>query len=220
MRDAGTTIEQVFAVSGVGSGDLEGPGSAAGDPAERGATEAGDSAGRVASAEMLVPHMSFVWRVLRGLGVRESEVEDATQRVFLIVARKLQKVRPGAERAYLFSTAVRMASLLRRNERRRSMVGEIELADRQDPGLGPDEAVERREALALLERILERMPEEIRLVFLLCDVEEITAREVSELLQIPPGTVASRLRRAREELREGIERAKRAARSTPTGRSE
>jgi RNA polymerase sigma-70 factor, ECF subfamily len=140
------------------------------------------------------------------MGVRETDLEDATQRVFLIAVSKLDRIRPGSERAYLYSTAVRLARRIRRSPR--EMGSEPDAHELVDPGATPEAALEHRQSVALLDRVLERLPDELKEVFLLCEVEELTMREVSELLAVPSGTVASRRRRAREELRRGIERAK------------
>ncbi|HLV21498.1 MAG TPA: sigma-70 family RNA polymerase sigma factor [Polyangiaceae bacterium] len=166
--------------------------------------------------EALVPHLPFVWRVLRGLGVPAADLDDATQRVFMIVASKIAQVRPGSERAYLFTTATRVASWIRRQGQRLDLVDDAELGLHEDPEPGPDERADRRRALALLEEILARLPEELRLVFILCELEELTAPEAADVLAIPSGTVASRLRRARQSVSDHIQRARlRARRGAP-----
>ena len=68
-----------------------------------------------------------------------------------------------------------------------------------DRAARPDEAAEANETRARLQNILDRMPDELRVVFLLYELERFTMAEISECLSIPPGTVASRLRRARED---------------------
>jgi len=62
----------------------------------------------------------------------------------------------------------------------------------------PDEELERREAIALLDGVLTALPDESRRVFVLSDIEGMSAPEVAVFENIPVGTVASRLRRARE----------------------
>src|SRR5438105_10514602 len=93
--------------------------------AERGdRTFAGDTAPRdQARLRALVSdHVDFIWRSLRRLGVLEADLGDAAQQVFLVTARKLDLVRHGSERAFLFQTAVRVASDSRRTRRRRREV--------------------------------------------------------------------------------------------------
>jgi RNA polymerase sigma-70 factor (ECF subfamily) len=145
-------------------------------------------------------HLGAVWRVLRRHGVSEADADDAAQRVFLVLARKLDAVEAGHELAFLVRTATFVASETRRARRRRR-----ESDDPPPERIGPsahepDAVLEQREALARLDAILERMEEPLRTVFVLHEIEELTMAEIAEALAIPPGTVASRLRRAREEL--------------------
>ena len=141
---------------------------------------------------------AFVWRCLSRAGVLEGDIDDVIQRVFLTASRKLEEIRPGAERAFLYAVASREAGHLRRTHRRRGEVGQEALLDRSTGALRPDELVGRRQALAQVRAALDQMDEELRAVFLLCDVEELSSGEVAEALDIPVGTVKSRLRRARE----------------------
>lgn len=144
-------------------------------------------------------YFDFIWRSLKRLGVREGDVDDLTQRVFLTAARKLDQVRPGAERAYLYAIAAREASHARRTYRRRGEESsDTALADKSTGGLRPDEQVDRESAKRLIAGVLDGMEEELRMVFVLFEVEEMTAAEIAELLEIPIGTAKSRLRRARE----------------------
>ncbi|MBS2015932.1 MAG: sigma-70 family RNA polymerase sigma factor [Deltaproteobacteria bacterium] len=144
-------------------------------------------------------YFDFIWRSLKRLGVREGDVDDLTQRVFLTAARKLDQMRPGAERAYLYAIAAREASHARRTYRRRGEESsDTALADKSTGGLRPDEQVDRESAKRLIAGVLDGMEEELRMVFVLFEVEEMTAAEIAELLEIPIGTAKSRLRRARE----------------------
>src|SRR5262245_11421018 len=70
---------------------------------------------------LLDQHFREVWRVLRRLGVPLATVDDSAQQVFIIAARKLALVRPGSERAFLTSTAVRVAANARRAAVRREL---------------------------------------------------------------------------------------------------
>jgi RNA polymerase sigma-70 factor (ECF subfamily) len=64
-----------------------------------------------------------------------------------------------------------------------------------------DDVADLRRARALLDEIIDGMPLELRVVFILSEIEQMTAASIAELEGIPPGTVASRLRRAREVFR-------------------
>jgi RNA polymerase sigma-70 factor (ECF subfamily) len=151
-------------------------------------------------------HVDFIWRSLRRLGVLEADLADAVQQVFLVVARKIDLVREGSERGFLFQTAIRVASDSRRSRSRRREVPEDLLDSLPDEGPRPDEGLEARLRRAQLDRILDKMPIELRAVFVLSEIEEMTMAQIAVLMDTPPGTVASRLRRARVEFSELVAR--------------
>jgi RNA polymerase sigma-70 factor, ECF subfamily len=173
----------------------------AGSDTETG-TEAGPVSRPVAFDRLVQEHLDFVWRSLRRFGVPTADVDDATQQVFLIANQKLDKIRPGSERAFLVGVATRVASHARRSLHRRE-AAELSLssnprADNPDP----EELTERLEARELLDRVLDTMPLELRSVFVLFELEELSVDQISRALVLPRGTVATRLRRAREVFHE------------------
>jgi RNA polymerase sigma-70 factor (ECF subfamily) len=128
--------------------------------------------------------------------VPEAQAEDAAQQVFLIVAERLDDVVPGRERAFAFGTALRVAqSLRRRLGRERPSEG---FDERASGGAAADELLDQKRARELLDRVLLEMPIESRSVFILFELERLSSPEIAQLLEVPLGTVASRLRRARE----------------------
>jgi RNA polymerase sigma-70 factor (ECF subfamily) len=159
---------------------------------------------------MASDHYQFIWRSLRRLGVAEQAVDDAAQQVFVLAAAKLDSIAPGSERAFLFQTALRVAMSLRRDfaRRREAMVGDV-LEEIPDPGLLPDAAAEVQQRRAILDRLLDTLPMELRAVFILFEIEGLGSPEIAALLSIPVGTVASRLRRAREAFHAEAERVRR-----------
>jgi len=149
---------------------------------------------------MVDAHFEFIWRSLRGLGVPAANVDDAAQQVFWIAAQKLDVITVGSERAFLFSTARGVAANARRaraRSREQADDGALELMT--DGALDPEEAAQKSQAKRVLERILSEMSDDLRTVFVLFELEGLTSVEIAELLSIPVGTAASRLRRAREE---------------------
>jgi RNA polymerase sigma-70 factor (ECF subfamily) len=144
----------------------------------------------------------FLWRSLRRIGVPEGAVEDAAQKVLLVVARRLGEIRPGAEKSFLYRTAVNVAREDRRAvvRRREDLSGE---ALEEIPSVAPDpaEQLDQKRARSLLDRALEALDSDLRSVFALYELEELTMAEIASILDLPEGTVASRLRRAREEFR-------------------
>jgi RNA polymerase sigma-70 factor (ECF subfamily) len=143
-------------------------------------------------------HYAFVWRSVRRLGVAAADADDAAQHVFLVLARKLGAVRPGCEQRYLFQTALRVASDYRRARRRRPDAGDPEpLIDPVDPNEGPFDVLALRAERAMLDRVLDALPLELRAIFILNEFDEMTMAEIANVTGLRPGTVASRLRRAR-----------------------
>jgi RNA polymerase sigma-70 factor (ECF subfamily) len=149
--------------------------------------------------ELVDAHFDFIWRSLRRFGLAPADADDAAQRVFVVASRKLSLIEFGRERAFLFGTAYRVVREIRRSKARRpesSFVGDE--VDAADPAPNPEEFADRSRARALLDQVLGEMPIEARSVFVLFELEELTVPEIANMLELPIGTVASRLRRARE----------------------
>jgi len=151
---------------------------------------------------LVAEHLDFVWRSLRRFGVRGADVDDATQRVFMIANEKLSKIERGRERAFLVGVAARIASHARRGYQRRDLAEFRMASDPPQVNPDPEELTQRREARELLDRVLDRMPHDLRAVFVLFELEELSVDEIAHSLTLPRGTVASRLRRGREVFRE------------------
>jgi RNA polymerase sigma-70 factor (ECF subfamily) len=158
--------------------------------------------------EMVASHFDFVWRSLRRLGVTATDVDDCAQQVFWVAARKLDDIREESERSYLFSTAMRVASDARRSRTRRREVQEEDAGEAADPRPDPEQAAEHQRARAVLDQVLDAMPMDLRAPFVLFELEELSTAEIAALLELPAGTVASRLRRAREEFQSIVARLK------------
>jgi len=150
-------------------------------------------------------HHDFIWRLLRRLGVASADTDDATQRVFMIAARRVADIAVGSERSFLFGTALRVAPETIRSARRQAPLDD-EAQERRDSSPGPEELTARSRARAVLEELLSAMPLELRTVLVLFELEQLTKNEVAELLELPVGTAVSRLRRAREEFRSQLKR--------------
>ncbi|MCL2447856.1 MAG: RNA polymerase sigma factor [Polyangiaceae bacterium] len=154
-------------------------------------------------------HVRFVWRALWRLGVPDRDVPDAVQDVFVVVHRKLPEFE-GRSKAttWLFAICHRVASDRRRMAHvRREIPAAPEPASEAIASDGDGAAaLERRQARALLDAILARMPDEQRIVFSLFEIEQMSAEGIAELLDIPEGTVRSRLRLARASFEQSVAR--------------
>jgi RNA polymerase sigma-70 factor, ECF subfamily len=120
---------------------------------------------------MFQQNFTFIWRMLRRLGLPEATVDDAAQQVFLVSTRKLDAVVEGSERAFLLSTAMRVAAEVRRSRAiaRESPSEDLDLV--AHPALNPEELTQRKHSLELLDRILEELPVELRMVFVLFELD-------------------------------------------------
>jgi RNA polymerase sigma-70 factor (ECF subfamily) len=156
---------------------------------------------------MFSAHFDFIWRSLRRLGVPEASVDDALQQVFLVASRRMSDIRGDAERSFLFSTALRVAADARKSAKVRHEIAHDVLPEVAAPSQeGPEERLEQGRARAMLDALLEELPLDLRAVFVLFELEEMATPEIAALLGIPPGTAASRLRRARETFQEAAKR--------------
>ena len=169
---------------------------------------------------LVAAYFDFIWRSLRRLGVPEGEVDDAAQRVFWVALRRAQDIAPGSERAFLFGTAMHVARDFQRSRSRAKEVADDEaIAHAVEPAGDPEALVDRKRARQMLDAVLDAMNVDLRAVFVLAELEELTAPEIAALLDLSPGTVASRLRRARDEFRAIVKRVRAKAAGARTERS-
>ncbi len=116
----------------------------------------------------------------------------------MIASQKLDAIREGSERSYLFGTAMRVASQLRRSAAVRHEIGCSTPPEMEAIASRPDELLDRSRARALLDAVLDSLEDDVRAVFVLYELERLSTKEIADLLGIPVGTAASRLRRGRE----------------------
>lgn len=151
-------------------------------------------------------YFDFVWRSLRRLGVREASLDDAAQDVFLVVHKKLGAFEGRAGlKTWLFGITLKVAATHRRTARRRD-ADELPrtVADLESPT--PHEVTAQAEAVRLLHSLLDSLSDERREVFVMMELEQMSAPEVAEALGVSPNTVYSRLRKARSEFESALAR--------------
>lgn len=139
----------------------------------------------------------FLYRVAYSVVRNTQDAEDVVQDTFLKLYRTGAWKGMKEEKAYLARVAWRIAveRLPNRNE---TDAVEVELAARGD---SPEESALRGSAEALLRKMIDGLPEELRQVLVLSAMEEMTSRELAAVIGIPEGTVRSRLMRGKDELR-------------------
>jgi RNA polymerase sigma-70 factor, ECF subfamily len=154
-------------------------------------------------------HFNFVWCSLRRLGVREADVLDQAQKVFLAAHFKLPEFEGRSQlTTWLFGICQRVASDYRRSALFRREVS-TDAAEMDAFGGAHDDlsqGAEARRRAQTAEAILKKLPEPQRLVFVLFELEEMSGQDIAELLGISVGTVRSRLRLAREAFSREVKR--------------
>ena len=159
--------------------------------------------------EVLAGVLELVWRYVRRMGFSEGAADDVAQEAFCIAASRVDVIEIGKERAYLLSTAIHLV----RRERTRS--GRLTALDRE-PEVArddlPDARLDAERARRMLDCALASLEDDVREVFVLHEIEELTMAEIAVMIGVPSGTVASRLRRARDEFKKATARLRREGR--------
>jgi len=161
-----------------------------------------DSVAGVASpaafSQIFAENARFVWRALLGLGVAQSDVQDLSQQVFLVLHKRLADFDgTSSVRTFIYGICLRVASEYRRRfgRRRERCVDEL---PEQAIAATQLRSVATRQALERLERTLSLLAPEQRDVFVLFEVEELSMAETARAVGCPLFTAYARLRRARE----------------------
>jgi RNA polymerase sigma-70 factor, ECF subfamily len=153
-------------------------------------------------------HARFVWLSLQRLGVQPSDLDDIAQDVFVVVHRRLHTFDQSARlTTWLFGICMRVAANYRR---RRQWTRELlsGWAEDDQPALlmAADDLLVRREDQELVERALSRLDVAKRATFVMFEIESLSCQEIGELMNVPVGTVYSRLHSARRQLEKTITR--------------
>jgi RNA polymerase sigma-70 factor (ECF subfamily) len=159
--------------------------------------------------ELYRRHFDFVFRNLRRLGVAASDVDDAVQDVFIVVLRHIDKYRADShEKAWLFAIALRVARNRRRGALRKGGLAPFDELGLPAPaeGDGPFERAASAQAARVLHAFLETLDDDKRSVFVMTELEQMSAPEIAEALQVNLNTIYARIRAARREFADAVER--------------
>jgi RNA polymerase sigma-70 factor (ECF subfamily) len=149
-------------------------------------------------------HFRNVWRSLRRLGVRDAQLDDAAQDVFLVVHKKLDGFDGRSLRGWLYAIMVRVASDYRRTTVQGRSAPLTEAV--QDVSPGPAEVSELNESVRLLHTLLGELDDRKREVFVLGELEQLSAPEIAEVLGVNLNTVYARQRAARQQFDAALKR--------------
>ena len=157
--------------------------------------------------EVVRRYFPDVWRFLRRLGFAPHIVDDAAQELFLVTVRRLETIDPSRVRPFLLGTALRIARTQNRRHAREVPTEQIDILHNAiDGGPTPEQDLDDGKARELAYQLLSQLQEDTRVVFVMHEIEGLTMNEISQATGAPLGTVASRLRRGREEIQARLER--------------
>jgi RNA polymerase sigma-70 factor, ECF subfamily len=153
-------------------------------------------------ASLIVAHHAALYRYAYRLCGCPAEAEDLTQQTFLIAQQRLHQVRDTERTSGWLYTVLRSTFLksVRRQRPLNAATANVELEE--VAGIAPEVDEIDREALA---RAIGELPVEFRLVVLMYYFEDLSYQQIAEQLEIPAGTVMSRLSRAKQHLRKRLE---------------
>jgi len=182
-----------------------------GRPQEAMTIRAAQRGDRRAFDQLVDAHYRSVYNTAYRMLGGESAAADATQATFLKVYEALESFRGDASFStwlYRITMNVCLDDLRRRRNEPLSLTdeddegeptGERDLPDESDE---PGRSAEQRELQRLVHEAIGRLPEDFRTVIVLYDIRGLSYQDISAALDIPLGTVKSRLNRARNALRE------------------
>src|SRR6185503_9664392 len=150
----------------------------------------------------------FVWLSLQRLGIHPSDLDDIAQDVFMVVHRRLDTFdRRARISTWLFGICMRVAANYRRRRRwtREVLSGGCE-DERPSALAAADDILVRREQRELAERALNRLEVAKRATFVMFELESLSCLEIAEVMNVPVGTVYSRLHSARRQLEKALSR--------------
>ncbi len=169
--------------------------------------QTGEKAGKPAIAgegvdAIFEAHAVFVWRTLARMGVHEDDVPDLLQDVFVVVQRKLSSFdRTARITTWLFAIAARVVANHRRAlRRRRDVYAAAAPTAHGESSEDPETIAARHELRTRLTAALDRLAPEHRAVFVMFELEGLSGEEIARELDVPLGTIHSRLYNARKRL--------------------
>ena len=150
-------------------------------------------------------YFELLWRLALRLGVPPALVDDVVQEAFITAERRAADIGDGSARSFLIQTTVRLSANCRRRQAHQQQLL-APLAVHSEPCPTAEQLLVGKQLRQTLDWLLEQLPAEQRQVFVLYEIEGYSAPEIAELLELPLGTVASRLGRARDKFSKALER--------------
>jgi RNA polymerase sigma-70 factor (ECF subfamily) len=179
-------------------------------------TAASDTSERSESVQfetLVETHYRRVYNLVYRMVNNEADAADLTQEVFIRIYRALPRLRAeGAQNAWIRRIATNVCLDYLRRRRNAPPVASLDVShapefdgpqvwDVPDPSGEPDRLLASQERMELLHSAIQSLPDDYRTVLVLHHIEEMRVEEIAETLEVPPGTIKSRLSRARSALK-------------------
>ena len=160
---------------------------------------------REAFGELVEQYRDNVYRLAYHMCGNAYDADEAAQEAFVAAWRALPNFRGDAKfSTWLYRLTTNAAIDVMRREKRHQTVGDGEMMELADDADSPQEMVERTEQQEAVQKALAILSEEYREVLLLRYMEELDYAEIAEVLQLPSGTVKSRINRAKAALKAAL----------------
>jgi RNA polymerase sigma-70 factor (ECF subfamily) len=157
--------------------------------------------------EVVQTHGRFLYTVAYRLTGNHDDAEDLVQEVLVRVQRGLGTYRPGSLEGWLSRIATNAyVDEVRRRRRRPVQVDASDLERHAPLAASPDEDLAAAGLPDHVQAALDALPEEYRVAVVLCDIADLRYEDIAAALDVPVGTVRSRIHRGRALLREALER--------------
>lgn len=178
------------------------------DPSvQKGSQSRSEGDGSISFSATYKDYFDFVWSSVRRLGVADDSIDDVVQEVFVVIHSRLHTLQqPESLRSWIYGVTRRTVSGYHRARKSKGL--DVAVADDTLPstGLSPFEQTEQNDQVQLLGKLLAQLDETKREVFVLAEIDEMSAPEIAEALEIPLNTAYSRLRAARQEFEKAVAR--------------
>lgn len=156
--------------------------------------------GELDLAKVVSEHGAFIWRVLRHLGVPESQLGDLSQEAFMVLLERPDAFQGRSSlRTFLYGVCRNVAREARKRERAQRETGIEQLPEQSAPAT-QERTLFITENRARLIEVLAELSEEQRLIFVLYEMEEVAMEEIAAAIGAPLRTCYSRLEVARKQV--------------------
>jgi RNA polymerase sigma-70 factor (ECF subfamily) len=154
---------------------------------------------------VVIPHLGAAYNLARWLTRNDHDAEDVTQEAYLRALKFFDGFRGGDGRAWLLAIVRNTCfTWLKRNHPKEIQSTIDDQVETLESDVSPEAELIQKADAQVIRRALEDLPAEYREVIVLREMEELSYKEIAELIDIPLGTVMSRLARARKRLQEAV----------------